>query len=109
MAGLAQLAKSAGHEVQGCDENVYPPMSTLLESCKIDVYEGYESDYLNADYDQIVIGNALSRGNPIVETVLNEILPYISGPQWLHDNLLVEKQVIAVSGTQRISVKQWQI
>ena len=101
MAGIAQLAKSAGHEVTGCDSHVYPPMSTILESAGIEVKEGYLADYLadKAGYDQIIIGNALSRGNPFIEALLNQNIAYQSGPQWLHDNLLVKHEVIAVAGT----------
>jgi len=99
MAGIAQLAKELGHEVYGCDQNIYPPMSTLLESLDIAVIQGYSSELLDTHYDQIIIGNALTRGNAIVERILDEKLNYISGPQWLHDNVLLNKQVIAVAGT----------
>ena len=70
MAGIAQLARSAGHKISGCDSNVYPPMSTLLESEGIETMEGYLPEYLDVAYDQIIIGNALSRGNPLVGTYL---------------------------------------
>ena len=104
MAGIAQLAKASGHEVTGCDSNVYPPMSTLLESEQIEIYEGYDPKHLkhaeiNSHCDQVVIGNALSRGNPMVEAVLERNYSYQSGPQWLHDNLLRNRKVIAVAGT----------
>jgi UDP-N-acetylmuramate: L-alanyl-gamma-D-glutamyl-meso-diaminopimelate ligase len=99
MAGIAQLARSAGHEVSGCDSNVYPPMSTLLESEGIETMEGYLPEHLDVAYDQIIIGNALSRGNPLVETILDRKIPYQSGPQWLHDHFLLHRDVIAVAGT----------
>ncbi len=99
MAGMAQLARSDGHDVQGCDEQVYPPMSTLLETCGIGIFEGYDPAHLDRQYDRVIIGNALSRGNPLVEAVLNRKERYQSGPQWLHDNILPGKDVIAVAGT----------
>ena len=98
MAGVAALAKEAGVEVSGSDAQVYPPMSTLLETLGISITEGYEhTEALNGK--TIVIGNALSRGNPAVEYVLNHKLPYISGPQWLHEQVLADKSVLAVAGT----------
>ena len=99
MAGIAQLAKASGHVVRGCDANVYPPMSTLLAENGIDIAPGYEPDHIDPEVDQVIIGNALSRGNPLVEHVLNAHLPFQSGPQWLHDQLLAKRQVIAVAGT----------
>ncbi len=99
MAGIAQLARAQGHEVSGCDSNVFPPMSTLLASENIPVLEGYLPEHLDGDIDQVVIGNALSRGNPLVESILNDRRVFRSGPQWLHENLLQDKKVIAVSGT----------
>ncbi len=99
MAGVAQLARSVGHDVQGCDEQVYPPMSTLLETSGIRIAEGYDPAHLNRRYDRIIIGNALSRGNPLVEAALDQKAHYQSGPQWLHDHILLEKEVIAVAGT----------
>ncbi len=104
MAGIAQLGKAKGFNVVGCDSNVYPPMSTLLKTEGINVFEGYESEILtqakfDKDYDKVIIGNALSRGNPLVEFVLEENLSYQSGPQWLHDNILIDRKVIAVAGT----------
>ncbi len=98
MAGVAALAKEAGIEVSGSDAHVYPPMSTLLETLDIPITEGYQhTDCL--DGNTIVIGNALSRGNPAVEYVLNKKLPYTSGPQWLHQQVLADKAVLAVAGT----------
>ena len=99
MAGIAQLARAQGHEVSGCDSNVFPPMSTLLASENIPVLEGYLAEHLEGDIDQIVVGNALSRGNPLVESMLNDGRAFLSGPQWLHENFLRDKKVIAVSGT----------
>ncbi len=99
MAGIAQLAKAKGHEVSGCDSNVFPPMSTLLASENIPVLEGYLAEHLDGDIDQILVGNALSRGNPLVESMLNDGRAFLSGPQWLHENFLRDKKVIAVSGT----------
>ncbi|MCP4009210.1 MAG: UDP-N-acetylmuramate:L-alanyl-gamma-D-glutamyl-meso-diaminopimelate ligase, partial [Proteobacteria bacterium] len=98
MAGVAALAKEAGITVSGSDARIYPPMSTLLEELGIEINEGYEdTDVLSGK--KIVIGNALSRGNPAVEYALNHKLPYTSGPQWLHENVIAEKSVLAVAGT----------
>ncbi len=98
MAGIAALAKESGIAVSGSDAGVYPPMSTLLEALNIKVTEGYETTDGFAD-KTIVIGNALSRGNPAVEYTLAHNLPYISGPQWLLENVLGQKTVLAVAGT----------
>jgi len=99
MGSLAQLAKAQGHRVSGCDANVYPPMSTQLEQAGIELTEGFDPGQLNPAPDLVVVGNAMSRGNPIVEALLNSTIPYVSGPQWLHDHVLQEKWVIAVAGT----------
>lgn len=99
MAGVAMLARELGHEVVGSDANVYPPMSTQLEQAGILIREGYLSETLDRDADLYVIGNAMSRGNPQVEIILNENLPYVSGPQWLGEHLLRERWVLAVAGT----------
>ena len=99
MGSLAQLAKAQGHLVSGCDANVYPPMSTQLQQAGIQLIEGYDPAQLQSAPDLIVVGNALSRGNPCVEYMLDQKLPYISGPQWLGDNILKDKHVISVSGT----------
>jgi len=99
MGGIAILARALGHEVSGSDANVYPPMSTQLESQGITLCEGYLPGHLQPAPDLIVIGNTLSRGNPAVEYVLDNDLEFISGPQWLHDHVLQERHVIAVSGT----------
>lgn len=99
MAGVAALAKAAGHDVSGSDANVYPPMSTQLSRLGIDIEEGFDANQLSPDIDCVVIGNALSRGNPAVEAVLDRGMPYSSGPQWLAENVLAQRHVIAVAGT----------
>ncbi len=99
MGGVALLARSLGHEVSGQDAGVYPPMSTQLQEQGITLHEGYEPEAIPEDVDMVVIGNALSRGNPAVEYVLNRGLPYTSGAQWLSDNLLGGCWVLAVAGT----------
>ncbi len=99
MGGVALLARSLGHEVSGQDAGVYPPMSTQLEEQGIALHEGYAPEAIPPDVDMVVIGNALSRGNPAVEYVLNRGLPYTSGAQWLSDNLLRDCWVLAVAGT----------
>ncbi|MBD2809854.1 UDP-N-acetylmuramate:L-alanyl-gamma-D-glutamyl-meso-diaminopimelate ligase [Xenorhabdus sp. Vera] len=99
MGGLAILARSLGHEVTGADANVYPPMSTLLEKQGIELIQGYDPVQLDPAPDMVVIGNAMTRGNPCVEAVLERGIPYTSGPQWLHDHVLPERWVLAVAGT----------
>ncbi len=99
MGSLAVLAKQLGHEVSGCDANVYPPMSTQLEQQGIELLEGYDPAHLQPAPDLVVIGNAMSRGNPCVEYVLNQQLNYTSGPQWLCDEVLNNRWVLAVAGT----------
>lgn len=99
MGGAAVLARQLGHKVTGSDANVYPPMSTLLESQGIDIIEGFDPSQLDPAPDLVVIGNAMSRGNPCVEHVLNTNLRYTSGPQWLQEFLLHDRWVLAVSGT----------
>jgi UDP-N-acetylmuramate: L-alanyl-gamma-D-glutamyl-meso-diaminopimelate ligase len=99
MGGIAALAKSAGYAVSGSDSNVYPPMSTQLEELGITIHQGYDVDQLEPTPECVVIGNAMSRGNPAVEAVLNSGLPYKSGPQWLAENVLLDRWVLAVSGT----------
>jgi UDP-N-acetylmuramate: L-alanyl-gamma-D-glutamyl-meso-diaminopimelate ligase len=99
MGGIAALARELGHEVEGSDSNVYPPMSTQLEALGIALRSGYSAENLQPRPDLVVIGNALSRGNAAVEHVLNERLPFISGPQWLGEQLLGTRQVLAVAGT----------
>jgi UDP-N-acetylmuramate: L-alanyl-gamma-D-glutamyl-meso-diaminopimelate ligase len=102
MGGLAVLARAAGHTVTGCDANVYPPMSTQLAGLGIALTEGYDAEQLQgvgADAEVFVIGNAISRGNPLLEAILDRGRPYISGPQWLAENVLRDKWVLAVAGT----------
>jgi UDP-N-acetylmuramate: L-alanyl-gamma-D-glutamyl-meso-diaminopimelate ligase len=99
MGSLAQLAKSAGHQVSGCDANVYPPMSTQLEKSGIELIQGFDPAQLQPAPDLIVVGNALSRGNPCVEYMLDHKLPFTSGPQWLGDNILKDRHVISIAGT----------
>ena len=99
MGGIAALAKAAGHRVSGADANVYPPMSTQLKKLGIELREGYDDRTLDAGLDCVVVGNALSRGLAVVEALLDSRLPYYSGPQWLAENVLRDKWVLAVSGT----------
>ncbi len=99
MGSLAQLAKSAGHQVSGCDANVYPPMSTQLEKSGIRLIQGFDSAQLQPAPDLIVVGNAMSRGNPCVEYMLDHKLPFTSGPQWLGENILKDRHVISIAGT----------
>ena len=99
MGGAAVLARQLGHRVTGSDANVYPPMSTLLESQGIEIIEGFDPIQLDPAPDLVVIGNAMSRGNACVEYVLNKNLKYTSGPQWLQEFLLHDRWVLAVSGT----------
>lgn len=99
MGSLALLAKEMGHQVSGCDANVYPPMSTQLEENGVQLMNGYEPDHLDCKPDLVIIGNAMSRGNPMVEAVLNQGLPYTSGPQWLAEHVLQLRWVLAVAGT----------
>ena len=99
MGGIAVLAKAAGHKVTGCDANVYPPMSTQLEAQGIQLIEGFSPKQISLNPDIYVIGNVVSRGNPLMEEILNRGLPYISGPQWLAENVLQGKWVLAVAGT----------
>ena len=99
MGGIAALAKAAGHQVSGSDENVYPPMSTQLRKLGIQLQEGYDPKQLTNDLDCVLVGNVLSRGNPAVEALLDSDLPYYSGPEWLARNVLVGKWVLAVAGT----------
>jgi UDP-N-acetylmuramate: L-alanyl-gamma-D-glutamyl-meso-diaminopimelate ligase len=99
MGGVAVLARAAGHRVTGCDANVYPPMSTQLEAEGIALIEGYSADQIALGADVYVVGNALVRGNPLMEAILDRGLPYISGPQWLRENVLQGRWVLAVAGT----------
>ena len=99
MGGVALLARSLGMKVSGSDANVYPPMSDQLKAAGIELQEGYLAEHMKPKPDLVVIGNAMSRGNPAVEYVLNEGLAYTSGPQWLANNVLKDRWVLAVSGT----------
>jgi UDP-N-acetylmuramate: L-alanyl-gamma-D-glutamyl-meso-diaminopimelate ligase len=99
MGGLAVLAKEAGHKVTGCDANVYPPMSTQLEAQGIELIQGYGPEQINLKPDLFVVGNVVSRGNPLMEEILNRGLPYTSGPQWIGEHILRDKWVLAVAGT----------
>ncbi len=99
MGGIAALAKASGHKVTGCDANVYPPMSTQLEAQGIKLIEGFSTDQTALKPDMYVIGNVVTRGNLLMEEILNQGLPYISGPQWLAENVLQGKWVLAVAGT----------
>jgi UDP-N-acetylmuramate: L-alanyl-gamma-D-glutamyl-meso-diaminopimelate ligase len=99
MGGIAAIAKQAGYRVTGCDANVYPPMSTQLEAQGIELIEGFGVEQLALNADVYVIGNVVTRGNALMEEILNRNLPYASGPQWLSDTLLRDKWVLAVAGT----------
>jgi UDP-N-acetylmuramate: L-alanyl-gamma-D-glutamyl-meso-diaminopimelate ligase len=99
MGGLAVLAREAGHKVTGCDANVYPPMSTQLEAQGITLIEGYDPRQLDLKPDLFVIGNVVTRGNPLMEAILDRGLPYASGPQWLREHVLQGRWVLAVAGT----------
>ena len=104
MGGVAALARELGHQVEGSDDNVYPPMSTQLEALGIDLMRGYRAEYLQAAPEHaapelVVVGNALSRGNLAVEYMLNQPLRYVSGPQWLGETVLAGRDVLAVAGT----------
>ena len=99
MGGLAAIAKAAGFRVTGADLNVYPPMSTQLEALGIDFVQGYGAEQLELGPDVVVVGNALSRGSPVIEAMLDRGMAYVSGPQWLAEQVLHDKHVIAVAGT----------
>ncbi|NVD69313.1 UDP-N-acetylmuramate:L-alanyl-gamma-D-glutamyl-meso-diaminopimelate ligase [Duganella sp. BJB1802] len=99
MGGLAVLAKEAGHRVTGCDANVYPPMSTQLEAQGIELIQGFGPEQVQLNPDLYVIGNVVSRGNPLIEEIMNRGLPFVSGPQWIGDHILKDKWVLAVAGT----------
>jgi UDP-N-acetylmuramate: L-alanyl-gamma-D-glutamyl-meso-diaminopimelate ligase len=99
MGGIAAIAKAAGYRVTGCDANVYPPMSSQLSALGIGLTEGFGADQLALKPDRWVIGNVVTRGNPLMEAILDEGAPYVSGPQWLAEQVLGGKQVLAVAGT----------
>jgi len=104
MGGIAALARELGHEVEGSDQNIYPPMSDQLAALGIALKQGYRAEHLGSSEprarpDLVIVGNALSRGNPAIEYLLDARLPYVSGPQWIGDALLRERRVFAVAGT----------
>ncbi len=99
MGGVAAIAKAAGFRVTGSDLNVYPPMSTQLNALGIEFVEGYGAEQLDLQPDIVVVGNALSRGSPVVEAMLDRGMPYTSGPQWLAEQVLRDRHVLAVAGT----------
>ena len=99
MGGIAAIARQAGHRVTGCDANVYPPMSTQLEAQGIELIEGFSPEQISLKPDLFIIGNVVSRGNPLMEAILDQGLPYQSGPQWLGEQVLQGKHVLAVAGT----------
>jgi len=100
MGGLAKIARELGHEVTGCDAHVYPPMSDQLRAIGIKLHEGYDAEQLDRyEADMYVVGNAMTRGKPVIEAILDRALPYMSGPQWLSEHVLMDKWVLAVAGT----------
>ena len=99
MGGVAALARAAGHRVTGCDDNVYPPMSTQLKNLGIEIHKGFHAAQLDPAPDCVVVGNVMSRGNEAVEAMLDRGIPYQSGPQWLAEHVLQGRHVLAVSGT----------
>lgn len=99
MGGLALIARSAGHTVTGCDAGVYPPMSTQLEEQGIALIEGFGAEQTSLSPDLYIVGNVVTRGNPLMEAILDQGLPYTSGPQWLGENILHKQHVLAVAGT----------
>jgi UDP-N-acetylmuramate: L-alanyl-gamma-D-glutamyl-meso-diaminopimelate ligase len=99
MGGIALLARAMGHKVSGSDANVYPPMSTQLEQAGIELLPGFKPEHLSPAPDVVVVGNAMSRGNPAVEAMLDQGLVYTSGPQWLAEHVLQGRWVLGVSGT----------
>lgn len=99
MSGVALLAKQSGHEVSGSDLNVYPPMSTQLEEQGITLKEGYDPAHIDPEVDCVIVGNVIKRGNPAMEYVLSNQIPYLSGPEWLAKHILKDRWVLAVSGT----------
>jgi len=99
MGGIARLAVEKGWKVTGSDRNCYPPMSDQLESLGIELHEGYDAEQLKCEADVVVVGNAMTRGTPVIEAMLNSNQKYLSGPQWLNENILNDKWVIAAAGT----------
>lgn len=99
MGGIAAIARQAGHRVTGSDRNVYPPMSTQLEAMGIDVIQGFEAAQLDPAPDVVVVGNVMTRGQPVIEALLESAIPYASGPEWLSRTVLKDRWVLAVAGT----------
>src|SRR5207237_2472742 len=99
MGGLAAIAKSAGYRVTGCDANVYPPMSEQLAALGIELIEGFGEEQLRLAPDLWVVGNVVTRGNPLMEAILDRGERYVSGPQWLAEHVLAGRHVLAVAGT----------
>src|SRR5262245_39191659 len=99
MGGVAALAKAAGHRVTGSDRNMYPPMSTQLEALGVEVVEGFEAAQIAPLPDAVVVGNVMTRGMPVIETMLDRGLPLLSGPEWFAREVLRDRWVLAVAGT----------
>jgi UDP-N-acetylmuramate: L-alanyl-gamma-D-glutamyl-meso-diaminopimelate ligase len=99
MGGIAALARALGHKVTGSDQSVYPPMSEQLAALGIDLIEGYDPEQLKLKPDVVVVGNVMSRGNPLIEALLDSGIPYTSGPEWLSRHLLAQRWTMAVAGT----------
>src|SRR3954466_1257462 len=99
MGGIAAIAKAAGYRVTGCDANVYPPMSDQLSALGIDLIQGFGEDQMSLRPDLWVIGNVVTRGNPLMEAILDQGARYVSGPQWLSEHVLSGRHVLAVAGT----------
>src|SRR5690606_30598064 len=99
MGGIAALARAAGHRVTGSDRNVYPPMSTQLGALGIDIVQGFDAAQLDPAPDVVVVGNVMTRGQPVIEALLERGLPYMSGPEWLAREVLRDRWVLAVAGT----------
>jgi UDP-N-acetylmuramate: L-alanyl-gamma-D-glutamyl-meso-diaminopimelate ligase len=99
MGGIAAIAKAAGHRVTGSDRNVYPPMSTQLEALGIEITQGFEAAQLSPAPDVVVVGNVMTRGQPVIEALLESRIPYVSGPEWLSREVLRDRWVLAVAGT----------
>mgnify|MGYP003378412647 FL=1 len=101
MGGIAMLARQSGFKVTGSDRNVYPPMSDELKDAGIDIIQGFEADQLDIKPDLVVVGNVMRRGMGVIERMLNDKIPYVSGPQWLEEHFIKNKKVLAVAGTQQ--------
>ena len=104
MGGVAALARELGHDVEGSDANVYPPMSTQLEQLGITLSQGYQPEHISADADVVVIGNAMTRGNPAVEAVLDARRPYTSGAEWLRDQVDKDHHMIAHADLELVKI-----